>query len=372
MDEYDLVWWMDADSLIVDLSLDIRSVLQPDRDLYLVEHYHPTPHGFAASCGVMLWRASDWSRSLLDQLWNSDLYHDEYPWENAALLEALGYMVKPIFAHLNPTARMSKICYLQPEWNTVWSDPPNPTPRVHHHGAMSVEERRYMMLHDYASWRAGTQPQIARPSRAPAPSPRAGFLQAGWPSSQMTRDDLPLLLNERKLLDRGLEVGTYAGDFSAKILTLWRGEQLVSVDPWMYDEDYKDVSNVDSDEFELLWLTTCRRLERFGSRSAIWRMTGDEAALRVDDASLDFIYIDARHDEISVRKDLQTWFKKVKPGGIFAGHDYLDGENAQGLFGVKSAVDDFVATMDVPLHVTGEDSFRSWIIEVPESGWSIL
>jgi hypothetical protein len=63
MDEYDLVWWMDADSLIVDLSLDIRSVLQPDRDLYLVEHYHPTPHGFAASCGVMLWRASDGIRT---------------------------------------------------------------------------------------------------------------------------------------------------------------------------------------------------------------------------------------------------------------------------------------------------------------------
>jgi hypothetical protein len=61
--------------------------------------------------------------------------------------------------------------------------------------------------------------------------------------------------------------------------------------------------------------------------------------------------------------------EKVKPGGIFAGHDYLNGEIPQGLFGVKSAVDEFVATMELPLHVTGKDGFPSWIIEVPESGW---
>jgi hypothetical protein len=368
MRDYELVWWMDADALIVDLSTDIRSVLQPDRDLYLVEHYLPLPTGFTPSCGVMLWRSSEWSLSLLDEMWDSGRFIDEYPWENGALIEALGYLVQPFFVHLHPTDKMKKVSFLPSEWNTVWSDPPNSTPRVHHHGSMSLAERRQMMLHDFERWRTCSPPKMTRPSHAPV-SQRSGFLGSGCPASRMTRDDLPLLLNERKLVGRGLEVGVYAGDFSAKILCQWQGQELISVDPWLFDEDYLDISNVGPDEFELLWLTTCRRLERFGDRSSIWRMAGDDAALRVDDGTLDFIYIDARHDEASVRKDLDTWFRKVRPGGILAGHDYLDGDIPNGLFGVKSAVDDFVATLGVKLHVTGEDSFQSWIIEVPQSGW---
>ena len=54
-------------------------------------------------------------------------------------------------------------------------------------------------------------------------------------------------------------------------------------------------------------------------------MTPVEAAKKVADGSLDFVYIDARRDYDSVKEDLNAWFRKVKPGGIFAGHDYVDG-----------------------------------------------
>lgn len=33
---------------------------------------------------------------------------------------------------------------------------------------------------------------------------------------------------------------------------------------------------------------------------------------------------DARHDYCGVAEDLELWWPKVKPGGIFAGHDYID------------------------------------------------
>lgn len=47
-----------------------------------------------------------------------------------------------------------------------------------------------------------------------------------------------------------------------------------------------------------------------------------EAASHFDDESLDGVFIDAAHDYDSVVKDVAAWFPKVKPGGIFAGHDY--------------------------------------------------
>ncbi len=98
------------------------------------------------------------------------------------------------------------------------------------------------------------------------------------------------------------------------------------------------------DEFETNYNETKKRLAPYGARSDIWRLTSverREAGSPTD--SMDFVYIDARHDYESVLEDLNAWFDKVKPGGIFAGHDYVDGMLAQGDFGVKSAVDEFFA-----------------------------
>lgn len=57
----------------------------------------------------------------------------------------------------------------------------------------------------------------------------------------------------------------------------------------------------------------------------------------------DFIYLDARHDYDGIREDLEAWWPLLKPGGLFAGHDFIkDGLNANGLFGVQKAVTEFV------------------------------
>jgi hypothetical protein len=58
-----------------------------------------------------------------------------------------------------------------------------------------------------------------------------------------------------------------------------------------------------------------------------------ESAADFEDGSLDFIFIDAAHDYVSVVKDLAAWWPKLKHDGIFAGHDYPWHE-------VKKAVDE--------------------------------
>lgn len=47
-----------------------------------------------------------------------------------------------------------------------------------------------------------------------------------------------------------------------------------------------------------------------------------EAASQFEDASVDFCFIDAAHDYLAASKDIAAWWPKVKPGGVFAGHDY--------------------------------------------------
>src|SRR5215218_5689654 len=169
-----------------------------------------------------------------------------------------------------------------------------------------------------------------------------------------TRDELPVMLNERGLLGCGVEVGVKEGIFSAHLLSGWRGCHLISVDPWQEDaaEAYVDIANVEQRVHDGFYQDTVRRLTPFGARSTIWRTTSTEASRLIPHHSLDFAYLDARHDYDSVIEDLEAWFDKVRPGGILAGHDYLDGHFPAGVFGVRSAVDSFFAARGISVYPT--------------------
>lgn len=52
------------------------------------------------------------------------------------------------------------------------------------------------------------------------------------------------------------------------------------------------------------------------------RKTSVEAAKDFPDRSLDAVYIDAEHDEESVREDIEAWIPKIKFGGYLCGHDF--------------------------------------------------
>jgi len=169
------------------------------------------------------------------------------------------------------------------------------------------------------------------------------------------RAELPHLLNARGLVGRGAEIGVMKGNFSATLLREWHGRELLSVDPWLEVPENEDHARA--------------VLGRFGARSRILAMTSEQAASQVPDGDLDFAYIDALHDDASVRADLAAWFPKLRPGGILAGHDYPEP-------GVRAAVDAFAAAHGLTVHATGPEPAKgrgagvrrknpSWIVEVP-------
>jgi hypothetical protein len=92
------------------------------------------------------------------------------------------------------------------------------------------------------------------------------------------------------------------------------------------------------------------------------------------DNSLDAVYIDGHHALPFVIMDLWEWSKKVRPGGIVAGHDYSQtkaGPLDPHALHVKYAVDAFVQSMRIPKwyilgrreKISGEkrDTFRSFM-----------
>ena len=211
--------------------------------------------------------------------------------------------------------------------------------------------------------RVGQSPTLDAPRRIAVRS-----LRLTWGSSHpllAQRDDFALLLNRRRLLGCGVEVGVKRGEFSEKLLRAWRGRHLISVDPWAEApaDEYADLDNVSQATHDAFHGETLARLTAFGERSSVWRMTGGEAAARIPHHCLDFVYLDARHDYASVKEDLGQWFDKVRPGGIVAGHDYLDGQFVDGDFGVRSAVDEFFSARGVPVRATFADApWHSWFV----------
>src|SRR5918998_2101269 len=113
-----------------------------------------------------------------------------------------------------------------------------------------------------------------------------------------TRRELPHVLNVRGLVGCGVEVGVQEGDYSELLLDAWRGRHLISVDPWLAapEDEYRSTDNVEQPVHEQRYEATLARLERFGERSSVWRLTSAEAAERIPRATPDFVYIDARHD----------------------------------------------------------------------------
>jgi hypothetical protein len=205
-------------------------------------------------------------------------------------------------------------------------------------GGACLDSRAVAGLPERVRWAAG----IAARATYRTPMP---VLAGRW--------ELPRLLNQRGLTGLALEIGVRDGGFSEQILRSWHGRLLVSVDPW--------AGPGDEDAYAL----TARRLEPFGRRSRIWRTTSVEASARVLPASADFVYIDALHDHASALEDVSHWFDRVRPGGVIAGHDYVDGEFPEGSFGVRRAVDGFFGERGVQVRATALDPpWRSWYVIV--------
>lgn len=178
----------------------------------------------------------------------------------------------------------------------------------------------------------------------------------------LTRHQFPKLLNRLNLLGEAVEVGVYEGDFSSEILSKWKGKLLHCVDPWRYQEDVIfDNSNVDQREHDAAYGAALANLQPFEDRVNIIRDFSVKAAEKFEDESLDFVFLDARHDYRAVTSDLRAWFPKVKIGGIFAGHDYKNSFVRQNLVEVKRSVDNFFIQRQ-RVRVTLNDNLPSWYV----------
>jgi predicted O-methyltransferase YrrM len=180
------------------------------------------------------------------------------------------------------------------------------------------------------------------------------------------RDEFPVLFKEMGY-KVGVEVGTFHGNFAEIIARGWGGK-LFCVDAWKHLEGYVDIANKADEEFEAIYRGAQARLNPLGV--TLIRKLSVEGANDFKDGGIDWVYLDADHSREAVEADLNAWWSKVRSGGIVAGHDYFDGVFNVGVFGVKSAVDEFLSqrgmvAMTTDLAWNANEGNASWYVLKP-------
>ena len=144
-----------------------------------------------------------------------------------------------------------------------------------------------------------------------------------------------------------LELGVYEGWMTRQVLNNLQGEiieEYWAVDRWKkFDHPaFRDWATWPQETWDDKYIITCRNMLDCPTLKIV-RAESQKAAEILPDGYFDLVYIDADHQYEGVKADLITWEPKVKAGGIFAGHDYLErnGRGRRSRCEVKSAVDDY-------------------------------
>lgn len=172
----------------------------------------------------------------------------------------------------------------------------------------------------------------------------------------------------------GVEMGVECGLYSEELCKANPNIDLYSVDAWTAYKGYRDhVSQEKLDEFKEI---TIKRLAPY--HATVIKGFSMDVVKQFKDESLDFVYIDGNHEYQATVNDIAEWQKKVRVGGIVAGHDYILRVDNGYLMHVPMAVNGWCESYHIaPLFILGaktdqkppigiRDSARSWFYVKPD------
>lgn len=149
-------------------------------------------------------------------------------------------------------------------------------------------------------------------------------------------------------LGTGAELGVAGGHYSDTLCRFGKPTRHWAIDRWTDHHDLREYKHA------------LERLAQFPA-ARVLRATFDEAVELFADGSLDYLYIDGyAHTGQDGGNTLRRWWPKLKPGGLFAGHDYHPRWRP-----TMIEVDAFAAQHDLRIQTTRNDDFPSWYCRKP-------
>jgi len=169
----------------------------------------------------------------------------------------------------------------------------------------------------------------------------------------------------------GAELGVAQAEFSKTICEINPQLKLIGVDAWAPYKGYTDYTKEST--FNTMHEEVERRMAEYVKRGRfeVIRKFTEDAAKDIPDGSLDFVYIDANHQDPWVTQDINTWAPKVRKGGIVAGHDYVRVKRVE--WAVKDAIQKYTRDNNIdPWFVLGSDAVVPGEVREGSRSWMFI
>jgi predicted O-methyltransferase YrrM len=155
----------------------------------------------------------------------------------------------------------------------------------------------------------------------------------------------------------GVEIGVEIGGFARWLFEHVHDLHLTCIDPWLSYSGYR--TRLSQEQQENLFKMAQENLSSFNVTLI------RDFSLNVVDSfaknSLDFVFIDGNHEYKNVYEDITQWEKKVRPGGIIAGHDYVEDKRREQCDVIR-AVNDYTRAHKIsPWFILGEHRAKSYM-----------
>ncbi len=126
------------------------------------------------------------------------------------------------------------------------------------------------------------------------------------------------------------EVGAWVGKTTVEYLPIVQANdgRVLVVDWFSGNEDIVDNQNhihaYKPNNADDIYTQFMKNVEAYQALVTVVRARSNEGVEQIPDASLDICFIDADHIYAGVKRDIELYLPKVKPGGILCGHDCED------------------------------------------------
>jgi len=155
-------------------------------------------------------------------------------------------------------------------------------------------------------------------------------------------------------MTKGAEIGVGEGRYSEVMFKKIPNLELLCVDIWEIGEDKANL-RLGQSKVERNYRHALQRLSQF-SEAKIIKGKSMDIVRDIPYESLDFVYIDANHQFDFVMQDIFEWSKRVKKGGLVAGHDYIRTKG----FGVIEAVNAYTQAHGINEFFLTSEPYSSW------------
>lgn len=320
-ERYPAEWffWLDADAMIINPAVRLETLVDSCADLLI------THDSNGLNAGSFLLRRNERTAEFLRKVYAKTAFVDHPWWDQAAMVEVLYGGETDLAVRYFPQRAIN--AYV---------------------GAAREDEPRDFVLHLPGM---GLDERVRQVNRT--------LLGCDFAS----RAELPQIITAQcGVHPVGAEVGVLRGEFSEYLLSSVSFSAFHCIDAWRHLPGRIDITNLSDAGHEENYQATRARLARFAPMVQMQRCDSIEAAGSLPDEALDFIYIDGDHSYDACLADLEAYYPKVKRGGILAGHDYLDGSLAEGEFGVKRAVGEFVRRSKHDGFFVSGGAWPSWLL----------